>query len=197
VEKVVFISTDKAVKPVNAMGMTKALQERIFLSDEFDSTTKFIGVRYGNIIGSRGSVVPHFVEMAKKGEALTVTHKDMTRFLLSLEDAIGLVFYALENGHGGEIFVKKSPAASITDLAEVMANRYNVEVKITEIRPGEKIHETLVQEDEMRRAKEEEGYFIIHEKGNYENSKPSKEITSENAKRLTKKEIENMLRDWL
>jgi len=200
VEKVVYISTDKAVKPVNAMGMTKAIQEKIFTSPEFDHDTKFIGVRYGNVVGSRGSVIPYFVELAKNKQSLPITHPEMTRFLLLLENAMKLVFFALEKGKGREIFVKKSPVAKIAELANVIADHYEVDTKITKIRPGEKIHETLVQEEEMFRTKEENEYFIIYAHGEYENSSPSiKEYTSFNTKTLNEKEIEVLLRSegWL
>ncbi|MEM4331713.1 MAG: SDR family NAD(P)-dependent oxidoreductase [Candidatus Micrarchaeia archaeon] len=192
VSKVVFISTDKAVKPINAMGMTKALQEKIFLSDEFKHDTKFIGVRYGNIIGSRGSVVPHFVNLAKKKENLCVTHKEMTRFLLTLDDAIGLVLYALENGNGGEIFVRKSPAAYIIDLAMVIAEAYNTNVLLTKIRPGEKIHETLVHEEEMTRTQDRDDFFVIFPREKYE-GKLTGEFTSNTARKLNKQEIKQLL----
>ncbi len=168
VKKVVTISTDKAVKPVNVMGMTKALQERVMF-DDTDSTTDFICVRYGNVLSSRGSVIPFFKERIKNKKFLPITHSDMTRFLLSLEQAIGLVFYATKYGKNGQLFVKKMPACKITDLAKVMgeilANNPNYPTKIVGIRPGEKIHELLVSEEEMRRAKETEDYYIIHKHG--------------------------------
>lgn len=194
VEKVIYISTDKAVKPINVMGMTKGLQEKIFISPEFDYDTKFIGVRYGNILGSRGSVIPYFVELAKKKQPLPITHPEMTRFLLTLENAIKLVFYALENGRGREIFVRKSPAANIADLANMIAECYGVNTFVSKIRPGEKIHEVLVQEEEMRRAKEEAEYFIIYPHGEYENnSSIIREYTSDTTTRLNKEEIKYLL----
>ncbi len=198
VGKIVFISTDKAVKPVNAMGMSKALQEKIFLSDEFDHGTKIVGVRYGNIVGSRGSVVPYFVGLAKEKKPLGVTHKDMTRFLLTLDDAIGLVFYALQNGKGGELFVRKSPSGYMLDLAEVIAQHYGVKTHISKIRPGEKIHETLVQEEEMMRTEEKPEYFIIHPRDAYESGRVD-EFTSGNAKKLDKAGIRGLLTStkWL
>jgi len=199
VDKVVFISTDKAVKPVNAMGMSKALQEKIFLSDEFNhNTTTCIGVRYGNIIGSRGSVIPYFVNLAKNNKPLGVTHPEMTRFLLTLDNAIDLVFYALENGKGREIFVRKSPSAKIQDVAEVIADHYNAKTYIAKIRPGEKIHETLVQEEEMARTEEKEDYFVIHPREEFESGRTD-EYTSNNAKKLTKEEIRELLKQtgWL
>lgn len=200
VEKMVYISTDKAVKPVNAMGMTKAIQEKIFTSTENQDDTKFIGVRYGNVVGSRGSVIPYFVELAKNKKALPVTHSDMTRFLLTLENAIKLVFYALENGKGREVFVKKSPAARIMDLAKAIGKHYGVDTTLTKIRPGEKIHETLVQEEEMLRAKEEDDYFVIYPYEEYANTTPKiTEYTSNNTEKLDYIGIEELLKSegWL
>lgn len=172
VEKVVAISTDKAVKPVNVMGMTKALQEKVML-DDTESNTEFICVRYGNVLSSRGSVVPFFKEMIKQGKEIPITHKDMTRYLLTLEEAIELVFHATKNGKNGQLFVKKMPACRITDLASVMgevfANNPNYPTKEVGIRHGEKIHELLVSEEEMRRSKETESHYIIHKHGALKN----------------------------
>ena len=145
VEAVVYISTDKAVKPVNVMGMTKAIQERLFSTTELDVNTKFVGVRYGNILGSRGSVVPYFVSLAERKQDLPVTDPRMTRFMLTLNSAIELVFFALANGNHREILVRKSPAARIVELAEVIGEELDCKVRITKIRPGEKIHEILIQ----------------------------------------------------
>lgn len=198
VGKVVFISTDKAVKPVNVMGMTKALQERIFVAPEFDTPTKFIGVRYGNVVGSRGSVIPYFFELAKEGKDLPLTSDKMTRFLLTLPNAIKLVFHALEAGKGNEIFVRKSPAASIKDLAEVIveSTKSKSKIKNVPIRAGEKIHETLVQEEEMRRTSEDKEYFTIHPYGAHANqSKDAGEYNSENTDRLSKQQIRKLLQE--
>lgn len=167
VGKVVSISTDKAVKPVNAMGMSKAIQEKIMLADdEFDYSTKFACVRYGNVVGSRGSVIPAFKDKILRNEPLTITDKNMTRFLLTLEDAIELVFYAATQTGGHEIFVKKAPAANIITLSKTLAvgltGKEDYPIKNIGVRPGEKIHEVLVSEEEMYRAKEEEGFFVIH-----------------------------------
>lgn len=202
VQKVVFISTDKAVKPVNVMGMSKAIQERLFVAPEFDCPTKFIGVRYGNVVGSRGSVVPYFFELAKQNKDLPLTSEKMTRFLLTLPNAIKLVFHALETGKGNEIFVRKSPAANMKDLAEVIveSTKSKSKIKSVPIRAGEKIHETLVQEEEMRRTSEDKEYFVIHPYGKYENpSKDPKEYNSENTDRLSKAQIKKLLQeeDWL
>ncbi len=171
VSKLIAISTDKAVKPVNAMGMSKALQEKTLLSNggkENNTTIAF--VRYGNVVGSRGSVVPFFKEKVLKNEPLPITHQDMTRFLLTLPQSIQLVFYALKTAKGGEIFVKKSPSCRIVELAKVMAEaltgKEDYPIKIVGVRPGEKIHEILVSEEEIIRTDEKEEYFIIypHEK---------------------------------
>jgi len=197
VAKVITISTDKAVKPVNAMGMTKALQEKIMTSDELDvGITRFLVIRYGNVVGSRGSVIPLFKERIKKRLPIYVTDLRMTRFLLTLKDATQLAFKALLEGKGKEIFVLKRPACVIKDLAEVMANG-KVKTLKGKIRPGEKIHETLVQEDEMRRAVEEDEYYIIHPYGTKGVPKlriALPEYTSENAQRLNKDNIRVLLK---
>jgi len=166
VSKVVAVSTDKAVKPVNAMGMTKALQEKLILSDEItkDKTT-FCCVRYGNVLGSRGSVIPLWDKQLEQKKPLSITHPDMTRFVLTLSQAIDLVFYSLKYGKGGEIFVKKAPATKMTNLAQAYAElktgKKNYPLKYIGIRAGEKIDEILVSEEEMRRVVEKKDHFII------------------------------------
>lgn len=196
VSKVVTVSTDKAVNPINAMGMTKALQEKVMTSDELPThKTKFLVIRYGNVIGSRGSVIPLFKERIQKRLPLYVTDFRMTRFLLTLKDATQLAFKALLEGKGKEIFVLKRPVCLIKDLAEVMA-KGKVRVMEGQIRPGEKIHETLVQEDEMRRAVEEDEYYIIQPYGTKGVPKLKiqlHEYTSENAHRLDKDHIRALL----
>lgn len=202
VEVVVTISTDKAVKPVNVMGMTKAIQERIMLNPENgDYATKFVCVRYGNVIGSRGSVIPFFKEKIEKGEFLPVTSFKMTRFLLRLKEAMELVFKATMEGKTGLLFVKKMPACYIIDLAKAMAKgitgKRDYPIKEVGFRPGEKIHEVLVSEEEMHRAIETEDYYIIHPYGKLE--KPSllsdiKEYSSDNTKILKQKEIISILK---
>lgn len=200
VQTVVSISTDKAVKPVNVMGMTKAIQERIMINANGNGT-KFIVVRYGNVIGSRGSVIPFFKERIKKGEYIPVTDMRMTRFLLTLDEAIGLVFKAAEEGKGGEVFVKKMPAASVIDIAQVMAKaitgRNDYPIKEVGIRPGEKIHEVLVSEEEMKRAFETKNHYIIYPYGTIESPQllsNIEEYTSFNTERLSREEIEVLLR---
>lgn len=196
VPRVITISTDKAVKPINAMGMTKALQEKIMTANEVHvSTTKFQVIRYGNVIGSRGSVIPLFKERILRKLPLYVTDFKMTRFLLTLKDATQLAFRALLDKEGNKIFVLKRPACLVRDLAEVMANG-KVKVLEDKIRPGEKIHETLVQEDEIRRAVEEDEYYIIHPygtKGVPRIRTKLLEYTSENTYRLNKDEIGGLL----
>lgn len=166
VKNIVAISTDKAVKPVNAMGMTKALQERIVISDDLEKDhSVFCCVRYGNVIGSRGSVIPLWDYKIQNKEPLPVTHPKMTRFMLTLSDAIELVFYSVKNAKGGEIFVKKAPATKIVDLAKTYAalktKRNNYPIKYIGIRPGEKIDEILVSHEEMRHTIEKKDHFII------------------------------------
>ena len=166
VSKVIAVSTDKAVKPVNAMGMTKALQEKLILSDEItkDKTT-FCCVRYGNVLGSRGSVIPLWDKRLEQNKPLPITHPDMTRFVLTLTQAIDLVFYSLKNGKGGEIFVKKAPATKMVDLAhayaELKTGKKNYPLEYIGIRAGEKIDEVLVSEEEMRRVSEKKDHFVI------------------------------------
>ena len=153
VKKVVCLSTDKAVYPINAMGMSKALMEKIFVAKsrtvEPDKTL-ICGTRYGNVMASRGSVIPLFVQQIKNGKPLTVTNPDMTRFLMSIEEAVDLVLYAFQNGNQGDRFVKKSPSAKIGDLAQAMKEIFEVEneIKIIGTRHGEKMHETLLTKEE-------------------------------------------------
>jgi UDP-glucose 4-epimerase len=153
VKKVVCLSTDKAVYPINAMGMSKALMEKIFVAKsrtvEPDKTL-ICGTRYGNVMASRGSVIPLFVQQIKSGKPLTVTNPDMTRFLMSIEEAVDLVLYAFQNGNQGDRFVKKSPSAKIGDLAQAIKEIFEVEneIKIIGTRHGEKMHETLLTKEE-------------------------------------------------
>ena len=192
----VFISTDKAVKPVNAMGMSKALQEKIMLSPESSGNTRICGVRYGNVLGSRGSVVPRFIELKKRLEPIIVTHPDMTRFMLTLDDATALVLKALVDGRSREMIVMKKSACKILDLAEVIAEG-KVPVKIGSVRAGEKIHETLVQEEEMRRSIEDGEYYHIlphGAEGVPDLTEDRIEYTSENTSQMTRSEVGSLLR---
>ncbi|HEY9113455.1 MAG TPA: polysaccharide biosynthesis protein [Bacteroidales bacterium] len=167
VKKMIVLSTDKAVYPINAMGMSKALMEKVMQakarSMNNDSSTVFCGTRYGNVMASRGSVIPLFIEQIKAGNDLTVTDPNMTRFMMTLEDAVDLVIYAFQNGENGDMFVQKSPASTIGDLAQALIKLYNSKSKIRIIgtRHGEKLYETLVNREEMAKAQELEKYFRI------------------------------------
>jgi UDP-N-acetylglucosamine 4,6-dehydratase/5-epimerase len=163
----VALSTDKAVKPVNAMGMSKALMEKIVVSKNLgQSDTRFCCVRYGNVMGSRGSVIPLFRKQIDAGMPVTLTVPHMTRFLMTLDQSVDLVVHAMTNARGGEVFVRKAPATTVEDLARVMIRKYgggrDIPLKEVGIRPGEKIDEVLVNEYEIRRATETETYFTIH-----------------------------------
>ncbi len=162
VELVVGISTDKACKPVNVMGMTKALQERIFVeANQYSPHTRFMCVRYGNVIASRGSVVPLFLEQIRQGGPVTVTLEEMTRFLLSLDRAVDTVFAAVCTGQPGETYVPKVPAARIVDLAEVLIDGRDIPIAFTGIRPGEKVHEIMISEEECYRTVERGDYYVV------------------------------------
>jgi FlaA1/EpsC-like NDP-sugar epimerase len=162
ISTVVGISTDKACKPVNVMGMTKAIQERIFLSANLDCPqTCFVCVRYGNVLASRGSVVPLFHEQIRNGGPVTITTADMTRFLLSLDDAVDTIFAAVRTGHRGELYVPRVPSAKVVDIASVLIGSRHIETKIIGIRPGEKIHEELISEEESHRTVERGDYYVL------------------------------------
>lgn len=162
VEIVVGVSTDKAVKPVNVMGMTKALQERIFARANLDtSNTRFVIVRYGNVLASRGSVIPLFHEQIKNGGPLTITDSQMTRFLLSLDDAVDLIFAAVLGARRGETYIPRVPAARITDVAEALIGFRKIETVVTGIRPGEKLHEILISEEEAHRTGKRGEHYVI------------------------------------
>jgi len=211
VEVVVAISTDKAVKPVNVMGMTKAIQEKIFLHAAPElkvprRKTRFICVRYGNVIGSRGSVIPFFKERILSALPIPVTSYGMTRFLLRLPEAVELVFFATMTGENKTLFVRKMPACYILDLAKVMAKALtgNAHYPIHEvgIRPGEKVHEVLVSEEEMRRAVEKENYYIIYpslEENHFYDAREVKEFASNTTHILSQEEIKDLLRkeNWM
>lgn len=159
---VVGISTDKACKPVNVMGMTKAIQERIFIQANLTSPqNRFIVVRYGNVLASRGSVIPLFHEQIKSGGPLTITTDDMTRFLLSLNEAVNVIFAALTSANKGETYIPRVPASRITDIAKVLIGERDIEIVITGIRPGEKVHEILISEEECRRTVQRGNYYVI------------------------------------
>lgn len=162
VETVVGVSTDKACKPVNVMGMTKAIQERILAEGALEvPNTRFLLARYGNVLASRGSVIPVFNQQIRAGGPLTITTPEMTRFLLSLDDAVDIVFAALRDGNTGETWIPRVPAAKMTDIAAALIGDRDIEVKITGIRPGEKIHEVLVSEEEAARTYDRGDYLSI------------------------------------
>ncbi len=166
VSKVVVLSTDKAVYPVNAMGMSKALSEKVMIAKSRALNgcgTVFCGTRYGNVMASRGSVIPLFVNQIKNNQPITVTDPNMTRFMMTLDNAVELVHFAFLNGNNGDLFIQKSPATSINILAHAIKELYNSNVPINIIgtRHGEKLHETLVNREEMARAIDEGGYYRI------------------------------------
>jgi len=162
VEAVIGISTDKACKPVNVMGMTKAVQERLYGRANLDCPqTRFVCARYGNVLASRGSVVPLFREQISQGGPVTVTTVDMTRFLLGLDRAVDTVLEALKSGKPGEIYIPRCPAARIIEVAQVLIDEQPIEIKIVGIRPGEKLHESLISAEEGYRTIERNGYYVI------------------------------------
>lgn len=166
VERVIVLSTDKAVYPINAMGMSKALSEKVMIAKSrslINTDQVFCGTRYGNVMASRGSVIPLFVEQIKKGNAITITDPNMTRFMMTLDGAVDLVIFAFQNGKPGDIFVQKSPAATIEVLAQALLELYKAAnpVKIIGTRHGEKLHETLVNREEMVKAEDMGNYFRI------------------------------------
>lgn len=166
VKKVIVLSTDKAVYPINAMGLTKALSEKVMVSKSNSVNANgmvLCGTRYGNVMASRGSVIPLFVDQIKSGKNITITEPQMTRFMMTLEDAVDLVLFAYEKAKPGDIFVQKAPAATIEVLAQALIELYNSksEIRVIGIRHGEKIYETLVNREEMVKAAEIENYFRI------------------------------------
>jgi FlaA1/EpsC-like NDP-sugar epimerase len=162
VETVVGVSTDKAVSPINVMGMTKALQERLFISSQLAlHNTRVVIVRYGNVMASRGSVIPLFHHQILNGGPVTLTDTGMTRFLFTLSDAVDTIFEAIRSAHPGEIYVPLIPSGHITDVAHALIGDRNIEVVITGIRPGEKIHELLISSEESPRVEKRNSYYCI------------------------------------
>jgi FlaA1/EpsC-like NDP-sugar epimerase len=194
VKCLVALSTDKAVKPVNAMGISKAMLEKLVCNqNESDDRTVFCCVRYGNVMGSRGSVIPLFRDQIRNGQPLTLTVPEMTRFLLTLDQSVDLVLHAMTKARGGEVFVRKAPACTVQALAETMRLKYSNQrkrhpIKIVGIRPGEKLHEILVNEYEMQRIIEEPSYYTVHPEyrvPKHLTAKPlGEEYTSANTRRL-------------
>jgi UDP-glucose 4-epimerase len=209
VAKLVVLSTDKAVYPVNAMGISKAMMEKLMVAKarvHKNGDTILCGTRYGNVMCSRGSVIPLFVRQAKSGQPLTITDPDMSRFMMSIDDAVDLVLYAFEHGKPGDIFVQKAPAVLIGTLAEAIKKVLKVDNPVQTIgtRHGEKLYETLLTREEMSRAEDLGGYFRIPadtRELNYNlyisegQEKVSKELdyTSHNTHRLNLEEMADLL----
>jgi UDP-N-acetylglucosamine 4,6-dehydratase len=166
VKKVICLSTDKAAYPINAMGISKAMMEKVFVAKAKTvdpDRTLICGTRYGNVMASRGSVIPLFIEQIKNGQALTVTDPSMTRFLMSLEEAVELVVFAFENAEAGDIMVQKAPASTIGDLAQAIKELFNVdnEIKVIGTRHGEKLYETLLTREEHVVAQDLGGFYRV------------------------------------
>src|SRR3989344_4291444 len=169
VKTLVILSTDKAVYPINAMGMSKAMMEKVMIADSRkiiesnNEHTVLCGTRYGNVLYTRGSVLPFFLEMMKRGEVLPVTNSQMTRFLLPLSQSVDLVLYAMINGKNGDMYVRKAPATTIETLAQAMCEIFNYKKGYKEVgvRAGEKMHEVLVSDEEMTRAEDQGDYYRI------------------------------------
>ena len=209
VKRVIVLSTDKAVYPINVMGMTKAMMEKIMISNarKLEGTnTKMCATRYGNVMASRGSVIPLFTQQIKAGKPITITNPDMTRFLMSLEDSVNLVLHAFSNMENGDIFVQKSPASTIHDLALALMKIFKKEseIKIIGTRHGEKIYETLLGTEERSKAEEQDNFFKVpmdardlnydefFEKGDL-GLKDYEEYNSHNTVRLNVDEIVDLL----
>jgi len=166
VEKVIALSTDKAVYPINAMGISKAMMEKLVVAKSRfadPQKTTFCCTRYGNVMASRGSVIPLFIKQIKEGNPLTITDPNMTRFLMSLDDAVDLVLYAYERGHQGDTFVQKAPASTIINLAQALIELFesNSEIQVIGTRHGEKLYEALLTREEMAHAQDLGGYYRI------------------------------------
>ena len=207
VKKVICLSTDKAVYPINAMGVSKAMMEKTFVAKSRNTNdTVICGTRYGNVMASRGSVIPHFFQQIKDGKNITVTNPEMTRFMMTLEDAVNLVLYAFKNGNPGDIFVQKSPASTIGLLANTMKEIYNSKVSIENIgiRHAEKVHETLLSKEERIISEDLGDYFRVPSdnrdlnynkyffEGNSLSSNLS-EYNSSNTRQLEKIELKKLL----
>ncbi len=162
VETVIGVSTDKACKPVNVMGMTKAIQERIFINANINCPeTRFACVRYGNVLASRGSVIPLFHDQIRKGGPVTITTPEMTRFLLSLDQGVDTIFAALKEANPGETYIPRIHSAKVVDIADLLIGNRPIKKVFTSIRPGEKVHEILVSEEEISRTVDRREYFAI------------------------------------
>ncbi len=198
VKKIICLSTDKAVYPINAMGVSKSMMEKVIVArSRISKKTNICITRYGNVIYSRGSVIPLFIKLLHEKKPLTVTNLNMTRFLMSMDEAINLVMFAFKNGKNGDIFVRKSPAATIKTIIDAIGKIYKKKIMIKKIgvRHGEKTHETLLTKEELKQSKNYKEYFKIVSDNrdlNYEkfysngmkNSQKIDDYTSENTKRL-------------
>jgi UDP-N-acetylglucosamine 4,6-dehydratase len=209
VKRVVVLSTDKAVYPINAMGMSKALMEKVTVAASRSvgpNGTLMCNTRYGNVMASRGSVIPLFIQQIKQGRPITITDPDMTRFMMSLPDAVNLVLYAFENGKPGDTFVQKAPAATIRTLAEALKQVFksDVPIRVLGTRHGEKKHEALLSREELVRAEDLGDYYRVPSDSrdlNYENyfevGDPGitleQDYTSETTKRLSVQEMARLL----
>lgn len=209
VNNVVVLSTDKAVYPINSMGLTKAICEKICIAKSrlnFDSSTTICATRYGNVMASRGSVIPLFIDQIKKNKPLTITDSKMTRFLMSLEESVSLVIHAFKNAQPGDVFVQQSPASTIGDLAKALIEIFNSNSGINVIgtRHGEKLYETLLSREEVAKSEKFEKYFRIpldardlnYAKYFYDGGDSllnSESYTSHNTKRLNTEEIKKLL----
>lgn len=207
VKKVICLSTDKAVYPINAMGISKAMMEKVMVAkSRISGNTTLIGTRYGNVMASRGSVIPLFYEQILNNKDITVTDPEMTRFMMTLNDAVDLVLYAFENGNSGDIFVQKSPASTIGELAKTMIKIYNSSVKLNVIgtRHSEKLYETLLAKEEMIVAEDLGNYYRVPADNrdlNYNkyftqgfgNTIKLDEYHSHNTKRLSESELVKLL----
>ena len=207
VKKVICLSTDKAVYPINAMGTSKAMMEKVFVAkSRISDSTVICGTRYGNVMASRGSVIPHFYDQIISGKEITVTDPNMTRFMMTLDEAVNLVLFAFENGNSGDIFVQKSPSTTIGELALTMKKIFNssVEIKNIGIRHAEKVHETLLSREERMVCEELKDYFRIPADNrdlNYNkyfsegqrNLSQIEEYNSFNTNRLSEAELINLL----
>ena len=162
VETVVGVSTDKACKPINVMGMTKAIQERVFIQANLRcANTRFVCARYGNVLASRGSVIPLFVDQIRNGGPVTITSPDMTRFLLGLDQAVDTILAAVRLGEPGETFIPHVPSALVTNIAAAMIGDRNIKTVVTGIRPGEKLHESLISFEEAARTIKKDDWYVI------------------------------------
>lgn len=209
VNRVVVLSTDKAVYPINAMGISKAMMERLMVAKarmRRGNETVLCATRYGNVMASRGSVIPLFVDQIKSGQDLTVTDPDMTRFLMSLEDSVELVLHAFKHGNQGDIFVQKAPAATVEDLAQALLELYKSEssIRVIGTRHGEKLYESLLSREEMAKAEDMDRYYRVPMDArdlNYKNYFVEGETeissvddyTSHNTRRLIVKEVKELL----